>query len=333
MIISVCIPTFNQSSFLEEAIRSAYRQSLLPAEIIVCDDCSTDNTAEILINLKKEISILHVFRQPHNVGISKNVDFCLRMAKGDYVVRLDSDDSLFPNFIEKLSVSFQTWPNAGYAHASVREIGIKGEFRKERRLFRKSGFQDATDALRSALKGYRVAANILMFKREALESVNYLAGRPNFGEDYHLAADMASAGFGNVYIDEILSAYRVWTDIGNIRQKRKLAEISGLRSVFEEVIEPAFKDRNWNVKPVFKHRYRFARQHAICLSYSFYSVEEKVELEKELIKLSPGKKIKLVVWIFKNKLGWVLTIPSGLFASGKDILKKVFASPSKITIS
>src|SRR5215217_5302959 len=99
MMISVCIPTFNQAPFIEQAIRSAYDQTLKPDEIIVFDDCSTDHTAQIIDALTQEISILKVYRQPINLGISGNVDSCLRAAKGDLIVRLDSDDQLLPHYI------------------------------------------------------------------------------------------------------------------------------------------------------------------------------------------------------------------------------------------
>ena len=79
------------------------------------------------------------------------------------------------------------------------------------------------------MKGYRVAANIVMFKKDALVTVGYLTGRPEYVEDYHLSVALASAGYGNVYTDEVISYYRVWTDAGKARLKRKLAEIVGLR--------------------------------------------------------------------------------------------------------
>jgi glycosyltransferase involved in cell wall biosynthesis len=67
--VSICIPTYNQSAYLERAIRSAYNQTYKPKEIIVCDDCSTDETRFVLERLTSEISILTVFYQPINLGI------------------------------------------------------------------------------------------------------------------------------------------------------------------------------------------------------------------------------------------------------------------------
>ncbi|RYE14874.1 MAG: glycosyltransferase, partial [Rickettsiales bacterium] len=214
MKVSVCIPTYNQSQYLTQAIRSAYDQSLKPLEIIVSDDCSTDDTSEVLTSLSKEIPSLKIILQPVNLGIAKNTDSCLRLAKGDFVIRLDSDDSLSSSYIEKLSNLLLKYPQAGYAHAAVQEIDQHGNFLQKRQLARKSGYQDSIVALKSAVKGYRVSANIIMFRKEALEQVDYITNRPNYVEDYHLSASLASAGFGNVYSNETLAFYRVWIDSG-----------------------------------------------------------------------------------------------------------------------
>src|SRR6478735_5115222 len=136
MRVSVCIPTYNQAIFLENAIHSVLRQTSLPFEIIVSDDCSTDNTYEILQNLSKQIPILKVIRQSVNLGINRNTDACLRLAIGDFIVRLDSDDYLAPSYIESLSKLLFKYPEAGYVHAAVQEINHLEENLNVRRLAR-----------------------------------------------------------------------------------------------------------------------------------------------------------------------------------------------------
>ena len=56
MKVSICIPTYNQGLYIEKAIRSAALQTVKPFEIIVYDDCSTDETPQILQRLAKEFS-------------------------------------------------------------------------------------------------------------------------------------------------------------------------------------------------------------------------------------------------------------------------------------
>jgi glycosyltransferase involved in cell wall biosynthesis len=322
MKVSICIPTYNQAAYIESAVRSAFQQSLKPFEIIVSDDCSSDNTPEVLNKLSGEISVLKIFRQPRNLGIAANVDLCLRYASGDFVIRLDSDDQLSPFYGEKLLELLIQYPEAGYAHAAIQAIDQRGNFLNERRLFRKTGFVDSKTALIDALKGYRVAANIIMFRREALVAVNFLEGRPNFGEDYHLASSIAAAGFGNVYVDEILGFYRVWVDTEKVRQKRKLAEINGVRLVFDEVLEPAFNERGWNLKNVKKSRKNFAINQSDCLSWNIYSANEKKELNNELNKVSSAPIVKLFTWMYMKKLGGIFHLYKNIVLSSKSIIKQ-----------
>ncbi|SEJ39112.1 hypothetical protein SAMN05216327_109203 [Dyadobacter sp. SG02] len=306
MTVSVCIPTYNQSAYIAQAVGSVMSQSLLPDEIIVCDDCSTDGTPEILARLATEICILRVIRQTVNTGIVRNTDHCLRAAKGDHIVRLDSDDMLLPDYIAQLSALLTANPQAGYAHAAVQEIDQAGNAGTRRSLFRASGFQTGDDALKAALKGYRVAANILIFKKEVLEKVGYMNSRENFGEDYHLAVRIAAAGYGNVYCDKVLSAYRVWTDPGRVRNRRKLAEINGLYAVFSQALTCAFEQRGWDTGAIARARERFAVRHSECLSWAIYSEEEKAILEHSILELSPTPITKCFIWLHKNGFGPVI---------------------------
>lgn len=241
MKVSVCIPTFNQSAHIEQAILSASNQTRKPFEIIVCDDFSTDITASILEKLSCQIPILKVVIQPQNLGISANVDHCLRLATGDYIVRLDSDDILLPGYIEELASLLDKFPEAGYAHAAVREIDEHGNLKRERTLWRSNEFLNADAALKAAMLGYKVAANIIMFRKAALKAANYISLKINACEDYYLAAQIAANGSGNVYYPGFLSCYRVWNSHTKITRKK--AEIMGLTAIFDEVLEPAFKKK------------------------------------------------------------------------------------------
>jgi glycosyltransferase involved in cell wall biosynthesis len=323
MKTSVCIPTYNQAPYLEQAIRSACKQTSLPYEIIVSDDCSSDNTWEVLKRLSQEIPFLKIISHEKNLGIAANTDNCLRMATGDFIVRLDSDDYLAPRYIENLSELLIKNPQAGYAHADVQEIDQHGNLLKQRKLFAKPGLQSSENALKSALKGYRVAANIIMFRRDTLEKVNYLKSRPDFGEDYHLACSISAAGFGNVYVNEVLSYYRVWVDIGCARQKRKLAEINGLCRVFEEVLEPAYERNGWSLSKLKKRKTQFACIHANCLSWKIYNVNEKEKLARELYKLSSSRRTRFFVWLYLNGLGNLMNFFIKVKALCKSLVKNL----------
>src|SRR5690606_11449056 len=113
-----------------------------------------------------------VVSQPTNLGMVKNTNTCLRMANGDLIVKLDSDDYLLPEYIQRLASLMVKYADAGYAHCAVNEINAVGHKLKTRILNRKADFKDADTALKESVHGYKVAANIIMFRKDVLEKVN-----------------------------------------------------------------------------------------------------------------------------------------------------------------
>lgn len=86
--VSVVVPAFNQGDYIAEAIDSALGQTIPPFEVIVVDDGSTDQTAEVCASYGDRISYVH---QP-NAGAGAARNRGLSMATGDFIAFLDSDD-------------------------------------------------------------------------------------------------------------------------------------------------------------------------------------------------------------------------------------------------
>lgn len=101
-LISVLIATYNVGKYLEAALRAVMAQSYRNLEIIVVNDGSPDNTAEILTRLAAEDARIRVLHNPHNLGIVASLNKGLEVIKGDYVARTDSDDLTEPDWIESL---------------------------------------------------------------------------------------------------------------------------------------------------------------------------------------------------------------------------------------
>ncbi|MEK9842998.1 MULTISPECIES: glycosyltransferase family 2 protein [Thalassospira] len=95
--VSVIIPCYNGHAFLEQAIRSAKEQTVKPVEVIVIDDGSNDpETIEFLDQMSDDVRLV----RQENRGLPGARNRGFLEAKGDYVLPLDCDDWLEPNFIE-----------------------------------------------------------------------------------------------------------------------------------------------------------------------------------------------------------------------------------------
>jgi succinoglycan biosynthesis protein ExoO len=103
MDFSVIIPAYNASGIIGRAIRSAAAQTFPPLEILVIDDCSTDNTVEVVRALGREIPSLRLLSTPANGGPSAARNVGLREAKADWIALLDSDDAWKPGRLKRLS--------------------------------------------------------------------------------------------------------------------------------------------------------------------------------------------------------------------------------------
>lgn len=91
-LVSIILPTYNGSKWIEKAIRSVLFQSYIEWELIVIDDGSQDNTAQIVASLtQKDIRIRYI-KNKENLGIQKTLNCGLKEAKGEYIARIDDDD-------------------------------------------------------------------------------------------------------------------------------------------------------------------------------------------------------------------------------------------------
>lgn len=89
---SVIVPNYNKAKYLEKCVRSISNQSLIPKEIIVVDDCSTDDSLAVLHSLQKTISNLVIVQLEENKGVSNARNVGAKRANSLYLKFLDADD-------------------------------------------------------------------------------------------------------------------------------------------------------------------------------------------------------------------------------------------------
>ncbi len=120
--VSVVIPTYNQASFLSEAVGSALAQTYRDFEVIVIDDGSTDDTPEVASTFPPAVTY---FRQ-ENQGSASARNRGIELARGEYIVFLDSDDVLFEDALEKSLAFLDQHPEAGFCCGQFYTIDESG---------------------------------------------------------------------------------------------------------------------------------------------------------------------------------------------------------------
>src|SRR4249919_2253033 len=98
MKISICIPQYNRIDYLLKSLRMIEEQTYPDIEIVVSDDCSTDDTEEQIKRFKPQCKYPIVYhRNTVNVGYDANYRKCIELASGDYAIVIGNDDSIIPN--------------------------------------------------------------------------------------------------------------------------------------------------------------------------------------------------------------------------------------------
>jgi len=112
--ISVAIATFNGASYISDQIQSILSQTVLPIEIIICDDLSDDSTTEIINTIISQSNVPIYFQiNPKNLGYVKNFEQAISLCKGDIIVLSDQDNIWFPERLEQYQKEFSSGPNIG----------------------------------------------------------------------------------------------------------------------------------------------------------------------------------------------------------------------------
>ena len=97
MSLSVFIPTYNCGHYIAETIESVLSQAVPCLKLIVVDNCSTDNTEQVVSQYIN--SGVTYIKQPINIGVTQNHNFCLDIADTDFIKLLSADDVLLPNIL------------------------------------------------------------------------------------------------------------------------------------------------------------------------------------------------------------------------------------------
>lgn len=102
-LVTICIPCFNHGKYIRDAIDSVRAQTYPKFELLLVDDCSTDDSAEVMSAIIKEYDDRRISMHwmPENGGAHKANNYAMEHARGDYFVTLAADDTIEPDFLQK----------------------------------------------------------------------------------------------------------------------------------------------------------------------------------------------------------------------------------------
>ncbi|TGL90249.1 glycosyltransferase family 2 protein [Leptospira congkakensis] len=201
--VSVIMPAYNAVSYLEDSVKSLLDQSFKDWELLLVDDCSKDETANLAKKLAKADPRIRFIQKEKNSGSADTRNTGINLASGEYIAFLDADDLWESDFLEKM-IPFMEKNKSPFSFASYRIID-------------ENGFEFCEPFL-VKLKSYTYS-DLLHYNRVGLLTAIYhvpSVGKKYFDpslkslrDDYALWLDILREGKVAFANSEILARYRV----------------------------------------------------------------------------------------------------------------------------
>ena len=218
--VSVIIPNYNHAAYLTQRIESVLNQTLQPSEIIILDDCSTDNSIEVIEKYVSQHPQIYFIKNEQNSGSpftqwNKGV----ALAKGDLIWIAESDDTSEITFLEKVSNAFITNPDIALAYSQSNKIDSFSSFIEsglvytnefDMQLFKKDFEMEGKEFLERFLIHRNIIPNgsAVIFKKEIFEKVK--GATPHFKYQGDWLIWMQMLCYGKIsFFKEPLNNFRI----------------------------------------------------------------------------------------------------------------------------
>ncbi len=121
--VSVILPVYNCEQYIFETVQSVLNQTFADFELLIVDDCSTDNTVKIIKEFND--SRINLIIKEKNSGYTDSLNYAVALAKGEYIARMDGDDVCMPNRFEKQVAFLEKNTDVVLCGSSVQFIGYQ----------------------------------------------------------------------------------------------------------------------------------------------------------------------------------------------------------------
>lgn len=126
-LVSVIVPNYNHAPYLHERIDSILNQTFQDFELILLDDCSTDNSREIILSYKGNQHVTHIILNKENTGNTfVQWERGIQLSRGEFIWIAESDDVAKPQLLETLVTELQGTPGAVVAFSHSQMIDSQG---------------------------------------------------------------------------------------------------------------------------------------------------------------------------------------------------------------
>lgn len=214
--VSVIMPVYNGEKYVAIAINSVLSQTYSDFEFIIIDDCSTDNTPNIIKDFAENDSRIIIIKNTENLKIVKSLNIGLRIAKGEYIARIDSDDIWFKH---KLEIQIKRFINDKYLYLLgtskilINSIGNTISS-TEKQMF------SYVDIKNNILKYNLLCHSSVIYKKEIIDKIGLYNEKYKNSEDYEYWIKIIN-NYKTEILQEALVHYRISDNMVSLRKRKQ----------------------------------------------------------------------------------------------------------------
>lgn len=205
MRVSIGVPAYNQGMYLAETLDSLLNQTVPPDEIVVSDNHSTDQTAEILRRYEGRVRVIH---PPEHLSMTAHWNFVVENLGGEWFSLLSSDDVAEPDFVRNMSRAVACHRNAVLVRGGWLTISPSGQPMGRCRLWSTSTVTEAPRTFVEQLRGPKASFAAFLCRRAAWEKVGGFPMSLQFQADRGLWLRLSAIG-SFVTTHKVVARYRV----------------------------------------------------------------------------------------------------------------------------
>lgn len=305
--VSVIIPNYNHAQYLVQRIDSVLNQTYTDFEVIILDDCSTDNSKEIIERYRENDNVKHIVYNTENSGSTFNQwHKGIGLASGDYIWIAESDDWCENILLENIVIGIESDKQCVLGYCQSFCISENNEIR----------FQSAHNRISDYVEGKKFVQDYLL-ERNPLFNAGMVVWRKDvYGKisknfmKYKLTGDycfwIETAGFGNVFISgKVLNYFRAHDKNVSIKARNNGLDFTELIPMLNEL---------FSRKVITK----FGYDQVLKKLYASFSLSKKIipreniNIIEELFSSSNSSKFSMRIYVIQkylqNKLRIILHV-------------------------